>query len=152
MVKLDLFLGEFVVVRVDLVDQLPIKLHQLLSLLPHQVSFVLVHLQVLLPFLAALALTQVCVYALAAVQLKHPVALFAAKATTLTAAHLAHVRAAPDVADLYSLDNIVLVDEQETIVAEFLLAGSCLVVAEALVDQLVPHLAHVATPQLQERD
>ena len=78
--------------------------------------------------------------------------LLATQAAVFASADFANVGASPGVTILECFEYVVLVDESKAVVAEFLFAGSRLVVAEALVDDLAFYFAHVALPDLHERN
>lgn len=150
-VELYLLLVQLVVVRVHLVYELTVEVRQLLQLLPQQGPHILLLTLVIL-FLALLSgpASEVAVNCVRRVHLQDREGLLTGQAAVLAPAYFAHVGAPPGIILLNAVNDVVLEDEKEAVEAKLLFAGSGLVVAVALVHQLVFDFAHVASSDLHE--
>jgi hypothetical protein len=122
-IELDLLLAQLVVVRVHLVDQLPVEVHQLLQLLPQQSPHVLLLALPLILISLALALAlQIAVDSKIRVNLQYGVRFFASHTAIFAPTYLTDVWTPPRISILYAVNNVILVDKDETVKTEFLLA------------------------------
>jgi hypothetical protein len=152
-IEFDLFFSQLVVVRVHLVNQLPIEVNQFLEFLFQQASHAL--LLPLLPLLLTFTLRptpQIRIHRIIGVQFEDTKGLLSAQTTILAPAHLAQIGTSPRVAILYILKNIVLIDQRETIKTELLLTRSRLVVTMTLIHQLPLRLTHMTGTHLHKRN
>jgi len=141
-----------VIVRVDFVYQLSVEVYQLFEFLLQQAS----HALFFTFFGLVLALprphTQIGVNWVSGIQLKCAVRFLASEAAIFASTNFLDIGASPRITGLESINNVLFIDERETVKTKFLLTGSRLIIAVALIDQPPFDLTHVASSNFHERN
>ena len=138
---------------VDFVYQLTIEVHQLFELLTKKCLHVLFFSLVLFLFSFFFgSASEIAVDWEIRVDFKDSVGLFSRNAAIFASANFFQVGTSPGITFLNAVNDVFLVDKNETVETEFLFAGSGLEIPVALVDHFVFYFAHMAGSYFNKGD
>lgn len=115
-IKFNLFFSQFMIVSIDLIDELSIKVYELLEFLFKKATHTLIFslLDLLITF-SPYSTSQISVYWLIWIHFKDRIWFFSREAAIFASTYLSNIRTSPWIIFLYIVEDVILVDENKTV-------------------------------------